>query len=205
MRLGVLGPAQGSLDALERAAQFLHRDLGVQRAVYLGLDGSLDALVARWAERLVGDDPGSQALWERAAERCADAQPHEIDAFLVAERERQSLAVFESVPSEKTRLVELLGGRVVVMIHDKALLDEDDIASASLMVFGKSKEPMVKQVGTRFFLSPGPLGEFGILVLEDQDDGVHLALYDGVCREVRRERLLGPLESRLSVSGGGTR
>ena len=200
MRLGLLGPADERTEALGRAARFLHRDLSVNRAVYLGLDGALESLVRGWAQDLVGGAaPDDSALWDRAAEHCVSAGPAGIDAFLSAERERESLQVFESLPGDGTRVIELLGGRVAVMIYDKSTLDEDDIASATLLVFGNSDEPLVKQVGSRWFLSPGRLGEFGVMMLDDREDGVHLSLYDGVCREIRRERLLATRQGRVNV------
>jgi hypothetical protein len=200
MRLGLLGPADHHDDALERAVRFLHRDRAVHRAVYLGLDAAIERVVSELAARAVGDDPGTHALWKRAAARCARAEPNEIDTFLQAERERLALRVFGSLPGADTRLIELLNGKVAVMIHDKALLDEDDIASATYLVFGKSDEPVVKPIGSRWFLSPGPLSSHGIMVLDDGSAGVDLSLYDNKCHEVRRERLLARA-GHVRVSG----
>ena len=42
---------------------------------------------------------------------------------------------------------------VAVLIHDKALLDEEDILAANLLVYGKSETPMVKKIGSRWFVS----------------------------------------------------
>ncbi len=201
MRLGLLGPADDHEEALERAVGFLFRDVSVDRAVYLGVDHALDTVVQSWAARLVGGDPAEEALWQRAAERCAHASAAEIDAFVTAERERRALSVFESLPGDGTRAIELLNGRVVVMIHDKADLDEEDILPASLLVFGKSSQPLVKQVGSRWFLSPGLLEHFGVMTLEDHEDGIHLALFDSAGREVRRERLIAARTAKLKVSG----
>lgn len=188
-------------DSLERAMSFLQRDLGVHRAVYLDVDDALERVVRRWAERLVGPRPDEADIFVRAAERCAGAAPHEIDQFIVAERERRGLAVFESLPGDDSRAIELLHDRVVVMIYDKAALDEEDIVSASLLVFGKGSEPLVKKVGSRWFLSPGTLEHFGVMTLEDLEDGIHLTLFDSLCREVRRERLIAARAPRLRVSG----
>ncbi|MEZ4221156.1 MAG: hypothetical protein R3B13_09510 [Polyangiaceae bacterium] len=200
MRLGLLGPATDRLDVLERAARFLHEDARAERVVYLGLDGALDRVVEKWATSLVGADAGEGALFARAAERCAEGSPMDIDAFVAAEREREALRAFEALPGDGTRLMELLGGRVAVLIHDKANLDEDDIASATFLVFGKSPDPLVKPVGSRWFLAPGHLGDFGLMLLEERADGVHLALFDSVCREIRRERLVAAPSARISVS-----
>jgi hypothetical protein len=190
MRLGLIGPAHDGDDALERAVQFLSKQEGVQRAIYLGVDQALDRVVSTLAERLVNDNPGDAFVWPRAADRCADGDPGEIDAFIRAERERLSLMVFSALPSEETRLVELLSGKVAVMIYDKARLDEDDIASATLIVFGKSPEPLIKPIGSRWFLSPGPLDAYGIMLLEDSDEGIKLTLFDNDCNVVRSDRLL---------------
>lgn len=199
MRLGLIGPANDRDDLLERAVRFLSKERAVHRAVYLGLDAALERVVGALASRAVGDDPNVSAVWQRAAQRGSRASATELDAFLEAERERLALMVFGSMPGEDTRLVELLNGKVAVMIHDKALLDEDDIASATYLVFGKSAEPMVKSIGSRWFLSPGPLDTFGVMLLEDGPMGVELTLCDNHGREVRRERLVATSGGRLKV------
>jgi hypothetical protein len=199
MRLGLIGPLSDRPEVLERAVSFLCSEVGVHRAVYLGLDGALDRVVSELAARLVADDPGESAVVQRAAKRCAAAPPETIDAFLGAERQRLALMVFGALPGDDTRLVELLDGKVAVMIHDKALLDEDDIASATYLVFGKSSEPTVKQIGSRFFLSPGSLKTHGIMLLEDEQRGVELTLYDSECRVARQERLVPPKGARARV------
>ena len=201
MRLGLIGPEQDNDEALERVAHFLVREVAVDRAVYLDVDHGLERVVSRWAAELVGGDPSDQAVWYRAAERCAHASPSEIDEFIAAERERQALKVFESLPGDGTRVIELLNGRVAVMIHDKADLDEEDMLPASFLVFGASRQPLVKQVGSRWFLSPGTLDHFGVMTLEDREDGVHLTLFDSLCREIRRERLTSERGARLRVGG----
>lgn len=199
MRLGLIGPANDADDLLERAVRFLSREHSVHRAVYLGLDSALERVVGVLASRAVGDDPNVSAVWQRAALRCSQASPQELDQFLEAERERLSLMVFGALPGADTRLVELLNGKVAVMIHDKALLDEDDIASATYLVFGKSEEPTVKPIGSRWFLSPGPLDAFGIMLLEDGPGGVELSLFDNECRLARRQRLVSQASGRLKV------
>jgi hypothetical protein len=202
MRLGLLGPALDRDDALERAMRFL-RQAGAQRVVYLDVDGAVDRVIRRWAEALVGPDPAENAIFDRAAEHCLRAGPDRIDKFVAAERARRELSLFESLAGDGTRAIEILNNRVVVMIHDKANLVEEDIVSASVFVFGKAREPLVKQVGSRWFLSPGGLDQFGLLTLEDLEDGIHLTLYDNQCNEHRRERLVAPRGPKLRVSGEG--
>jgi len=188
MRLGLLGPARGNHEALLRAAQFLGGEIAVDRAVYLAADGALDQVILEWARALVGGDPAEEAIWKRA-QRCIAASAAEIDEHVACERERRLLRSFEALPSDGARLVELLNGQVAVMIHDADDLDEEDMLPAAFMLYGSSEQPVVTQVGSRWFLAPGTLDHFGIMLLDEREDGVHLTLFDSLCREVRRERL----------------
>jgi hypothetical protein len=202
MRLGLLGPTQGNEEALERAARFLVEERQVDRAVYLGVDTSLERIVQSWAEQLVGGDPGEDALLERATKACVKATSEQIDTFLQLERDRTALKLFESLPGESTRAIELLSGKVAVIIYDKAFLDEEDILPASLLVFGKSEEVVIKPVGKRWFLSPGPLGVAGLMVLDEEPDGVRVTVFDPDLKELHTQVLPVTTRAKLKVSGG---
>jgi len=186
------------MEALDRAARFVFRDLAVDRAVYLGVDGAIDEVVRRWAVALVGPDPTEAGIWLRA-QRCVAASPAEIDDRVARERERRSLQVFEALPSDGTRTIELIAGQVAVMIHDKEDLDEEDMLPAAYLLFGASSEPVVHRIGTRWFLSPGSLEQHGVLLLEERDDGVDLTLFDASGRPARTERLASDHGVRMTV------
>ena len=164
MRLGLLGPAPGSGASdtsgttLSRAAEFLLDVARVDRAVYLGDDGALDSAVTHWAERLVGPDPTDDGTFRRAASLALSGDPKTIDAFIVSERARLRLRALESLPRGVGRTIEMIGDRVAVLIHDKANLDEEDILSANILVYGKSAEPLIRKIGARWFISPGNIG-----------------------------------------------
>lgn len=186
MRLGLLGPAKRNLPLLRQRAEFVLGTLKADRAVYLGLDGALDEVVSQWALELVKGDPSDAAVWARAAQECAKAPGAEIEAFLHAERSRQSLKALECLPQANARNVELFGTVVAVLIHDKALLTEEDMLPASILVFGRSSEPIIHRIGQRCFVCPGPLAhdKGGVGLLTDSDDGsVTGAIYgvDGAC------------------------
>lgn len=203
MRLGLLGPAQGDHLSLEKAARFLRRELEADRVVYLGVDGALDRVVEAWAEQLVGDHPEDAALCRRATARCLRASPGEIDAYVAREQERSRLRMFESLPGETTRSVELFAGRVAVMIHDKAFLDEEDILPATWLMFGANPEPLVKRIGRRWFLSPGSFPGGGVMLLEDAHGWVRVSSHSGALEEIGTERLELAREVNLRVSGEG--
>lgn len=180
MRLGVLGPAQGNLPALARSAQLLLDEVRAEKVIYLADDGALDQIVATWASGIVGANITEQTAFERAAVRGADATSDSIDAFVASERARLRLKVLVSLPQGR-RFVELLDGRVVLFVFDKASLDEEDIAGASVLVFGNSQESVITKVGARTFLAPGAIGSSngGAAVLDDAAGGVRVEIMNG--------------------------
>lgn len=180
MRLGILGPAHGDLQALATGAQFLLDDALADKIIYLSDDDAMDQVVAAWASGLVEGDPGEGALFDRAASRGSDASAEELDAFVEREKARLRLKVFVSLPRAPKRTIEILDGRVVLFVDDKAMLDEEDIAAASVLVFGLSAEPLMKRVGARTFLAPGPVGDprGGRALLDDAGGGIRIELID---------------------------
>jgi hypothetical protein len=202
VRLGLLGPAGDELEELARSAEFLLNRARVTRAIYLGADDALEDTVALWAESLVGPDPSDKGIWDRAFGVAAEGTSEEIDEFLRRERARLRLKSLERLPHEDLRSVELLGDRVAVLVHDKALLDEEDILSAALLLYGKSDAPLIKKIGSRWFLSPGPVGCIGggAIVLDDGDDLV-ATVYDVDGRASRSEILGTSRTAKVNVQG----
>jgi hypothetical protein len=204
MRLGLLGPSSSGAGDLGKAAEFILNVARVDRAVYLGDDGALDSTVTRWAERLVGPDPTDDGTFRRAAALAVKGDPKTIDAFVVSERARLRLRALESLPRGVARTIEMIGDRVAVLIHDKAHLDEEDIASANLLVYGKSAEPLVKRIGTRWFISPGVLGcaSGGVAVIEDNDETIVAEIFDETGTCTLTESLEMTRKTTTRVQGG---
>jgi|SRR5690606_10228873 len=201
MRLGLLGPAPDQKEVLADAARMMQRTLGADRVLYLGSDRMLDLVVGEWAEELVGPGADDLTIMRRATEKCLNAEPASIDAFLAAERERSSLRIFQSIAGERTRSVELIGGKVAVMLYDKGHLEEEDILPATLLIFGKGREPLIKLIGRRWFLSPGMFPRHGIMVIDDTDDKLWAIVYDSNYEEVERKELSAPKMLRMRVAG----
>jgi hypothetical protein len=179
MRFGLLGPANGDLAGLARCAEFLLNSARVTRAIYLGDDDALEETVALWAESLVGPNPSDEGIWERALPVVATGSSDQLDTFVRSERARLRLRSLERLPPEQLRSIEMLGDGVAVLIHDKAQLDEEDIFAATFLVYGRSTDPLVKRIGPRWFLTPGPIGSSGgCAVLDDTGDEVVATVYD---------------------------
>ena len=204
MRLGILGPAYDDMIGLARAAQFLLDEAHAEKVIYLSDDGALERVVVSWARDLVGENPSGEALFKRAAARCAKASPIEIDNFVESERARFRLNVFMSLPSGQARTIEILDGRVVLFVHDKAMLDEEDIAAAQLLVFGKAREPLIKRVGARVFMTPGPIGSAtgGAALLDDGADGIRIEILGPGGVVTAQDQIGGPRPGKLRVQGG---
>lgn len=207
MRLAVLGPSQGDRAALRKRAEHALDVLEAGRVVYLGIDGALDEVVGEWANQLVRGDPSDDAVWDRAVEHCAEGGHDDIDRFLLGERSREGLKKLECLPHPKARTIEIIEGIVTVIIHDKALLDEEDILPATLLVFGKSSEPIVHKVGARTFIAPGPLShaQGGIALLEDAHDEIVVSIHgpDGTCARKEAVAQIGK-GMRLRVKGASS-
>ncbi len=203
MRLGLLGPARGDLAVLARTAEFLLNGAKVTRAIYLGDDDAVEETVSVWAESLVGPDPSDEGVWQRAFDVATDGTAEQIDAFLRGERARLRLKSFEGLPPDLLRSVEIFGDRVAVLIHDKAQLDEEDIFAAAFLCYGKSEGPLVKKIGQRWFLTPGPIGSAGggAIVLDDSSDEVVASFYDAEGRPGQTLTLSTLRAAKLSVQG----
>jgi predicted phosphodiesterase len=204
MRLGLLGPADGDVDALARAAKLLVDVVRVDRAIYLGADDALDAAVAKLASAVVEGDPSDDAAWARAARVAIGGSHRDIDAFVRAEEARRKLRVLERLPDPKVaRTIEMVGDRVAVLLYDKGLLDEEDIFAASLLVYGKSDEPLVKKVGTRWFVTPGSIGcpGGGAAVLDDDSEEIVASIYDRDGKRTAHESIAIARATKMKVQG----
>lgn len=180
MRLGLLGPSNGDAVSLGRAAEFLLNGARVQRVIYLAQDGVLDQVVAAWAKKLVGDDPSDDGAWRRAAHIARSGTAEEIDRFVARERARLRLKALEALPEELGRTIETIGDRVAVLVDDTAQLGEEDILAAHLLFFGKSDQPMIRQVGSRWFVSPGSIRSEGggVAIVSDEHGEVTVSIHD---------------------------
>ncbi len=167
MRLVVIGPCDGDVRALARAAHCAVTRLSADRVVYLGSDGALDAVVAGWATLL-----GVRAPFADRLARVLSGDPERLDRDLEREiaREplRRKLATIQALPAPGLRSLEIMTDRIVLLIEDKSGLDEEDLLPATAIVFGRG-DAMIRKVGTRVFLCPGSCAKpaQGLLLLDD--------------------------------------
>lgn len=181
MRLGFIGPCRSDVNAIRPLAELLLFELACDRVVYLGADNALDLAIRGWAERF-GAPPDDAAFLTEAALLAPDAPPEIIDALLARDRKRARLADLAALPPPPSRAVEMIDDRVVLMVYDKAVLDEDDVANATAIVWGNAPEGLIKPIGPRIFLSPGVASAASgpsVATIELTDDAMLCVLRDG--------------------------
>lgn len=189
MRIGLVGPGTDAPNELERALTMLLEDATVRHVLYLGDDDAVDPLVAKWAGRGLDED----ALLAQAAALAVNGSADEIAALLDADRAARRPLAVRKLPAPPSRAIEMLDRFIVLGVHDKAVLDEDDIASAHIIVYGKSDGPSLRRFGPRSFFTPGPVrsGHVGYLSVEPNGQcEVSIARLSG--NVILRERLAAP-------------
>lgn len=188
--------SSSSQDELRAACDFVLR-LGVDQAIYLGPRNDLETLVDTWEKSVDGTTP----FLERALGVARDGTPEAIAEVLENDRVVRGFSRLRVLPPEPKRAVELVGGRIVLAVRDKSILDEDDVASAMLVVFD-STDWLYRPIGPRTFFSPGPLNKDTVGVLADSGDGeLRLFKYDvGSNEPVDSMPVLGNA-NQVTVSG----
>lgn len=196
MRIGILGP---SLDAaaLREAITFLFLDADVGQIVFLGDSAFLDGTMSAWAEELAG--AGEPDFLARAVEVACTGTAEALDALLGRDDLSARLGQVRKLPPPPARAIELVDDRVVLFVHDKGVLDEEDIANAHLIVHGASARAELKKFGKRVFFTPGPIEGGAVGVVESDEDGVSAALYEIGGRPILREPLLSA-QSKVTVT-----
>jgi hypothetical protein len=166
MRIGVVGPATVAGDSLRRAIALLLDDPSVRQVIYLGRDESVRAITDAWAAERMDIEQFIQRGVELACHGSAD----EIVTLLDEERAARRLQIIRRLPESPARAIEMLDRWIVLAVHDKAVLTEEDIANAHVIVYGKAPAPDIKRFGPRCFFTPGPVdnGTVGMLELTAQ-------------------------------------
>lgn len=186
MRIGILGPARDE-NALREAVTFLFLDVDVEQIVFLGEGAFLDEATDRWAREIAG--AGEPGFLDRAVEVACGTTPEAIEALLSQDDLGARLSRVRKLPPAPARAIELVDDRVVLFVHDKAVLDEDDIANAHLIVHAGSPRAELKKFGKRIFFSPGQADAGEVGVVEADEDGVSIAVFDLSGTPILREPL----------------
>ena len=192
--IGLVGESDSVL-RLWRAFDLLLTAYDADPILYLGSNDVFD----RTVREMPGARVASEEMFLRAAAAVAlRGTAEEIEGLLSAEAQSGKLGRLRSLPPHPALAVEMLGERIVLLVHDKAVLEEEDIANASLIVH-ETSEPTHKRIGPRHFLSPGPLASDDSLVGVLRSDAAGTS-------SLALVRLDGKVESEAALHfGSGTR
>lgn len=197
MRVGLVGPASGDVSAFERKVKLLVDRLGCERVHYLGSCDVLErAADARARELGLLEEEGYEG---RALSLARGGSTEEIDGFLRARDALARLDLCRAVPLPPVRTIEMLDDRILLMVHDKSLLEEEDLANADLVAYGAADAPLLRKIGPRIFITPGPVEAGYAVATLDERGSLTLAVYDGEGR-VLAEEALAPRSARFSVT-----
>jgi Arc/MetJ family transcription regulator len=196
MRIGIIGQAGKSSDDLRRAIDLLLTDTQIKQIIYLGDDDAVDAVLRDFARESLGEDE----FLRRGAELACAGSADDIEGLLAEDRAAQRLSLLRRLPEPPARAIEMLEKWIVLAVHDKAILDEDDVANAHVIVYGKAPEADFKRFGPRSFLTPGPLrrGRVGRIALR-ADGGLDVSLLDLQGNAVLRESI-APALAKIVVT-----
>ncbi len=180
MRIGLLGPTGADATIVREAVEFLLRDVEVDHAIYLGEDPApLDAILRAWTDEMFEGQAPEDAFLDEACALAEFGEPSAIDALLARDALARRLARVRVLPPTPARAIEMIGDRIILAVHDKRVLDEEDIANANLIVYGRSDKADLRKFGPRYFLTPGPLSEGRVAVVEVEGDGhISIALFE---------------------------
>jgi hypothetical protein len=203
VRLALLGPADSNVAMLARAAATALQRLAADKVIYLGGDDALDRLVMGWA-RMIGAEP---SLVDRLADDDGGILAGDADAIMAEierERARRRLVSLRTLGGPGTRALEILNERIVVLVDDKSVLDEEDLLPATIIAFGKG-DPVIRRVGTRVFVAPGhpAKGVEGLAVLDEGEGavGITVSLHDVDGEVIARDYVETSRSAKLKVHG----
>lgn len=202
MRIGLVGPAEpGDGEALRDAVEFLLGDVDVERVLYLGSDPTVARReLGRWAHELGSDATPGPEFAASASRLAREGSAEAIEELLERVDWRRLLDLVHTLPPPPARAVEMIADLLLLAVFDKSVLDEEDIANAQLIVYGRATEANLKRFGRRYFLTPGPVAAGQVAVVDLEEDGqVSLVLFESSGVPIWRETMARGT-SKLSVA-----
>lgn len=185
-RIAIIGPADGAESALGAALDRLLDDDSLRHVIYLGDDQAVgEVLAGRRRTSLAQEE-----FLSRGVALACGGQAQDIEALLAEHHAARRLSTVRRLPAAPALAVEMLEKWILLLVHDKAELEEDDIANAHAIVYGRAPKPRFKRFGPRCFFTPGPLsaGHTGLLELSEGGE-LRLQLVDLDGKVVQSEQL----------------
>lgn len=200
MKVGVISDTHGNLAGLLEAYDRLRADPGIAKIFFLGhqygdidrLIGVKEALQKAKSKRRAQDDDDTMDEGLLAGALLSDAlaggkpaprAPATRDKLEDPEWIRKHVVRIAAADDDEAMQghasktdFEMVAGRFICAVHDPRQLQKDDIASASIVLYGHTHIAQADKMSGRYFLNPGHLMErddqgrapsYGVLDLGD--------------------------------------
>ncbi len=214
VKVGLASDSYGNVDALALAFDRLFA-AGAERIFFLGGSyADVDAVFDRrraGARRPAAKPAEGDLGFLRAVEGALATRSGESDEELEKLQRRvvrvASRACPEYVRERAPRKVfEMVSGLICCLVHDKAELDREDIANATVLFHGNTGKAGLVCIGPRVFVTPGhlraldPDGRPPSFALLDVDGAAfELTVFSAFGEELRRERATLSAGPKVSV------
>lgn len=166
-KIGLIGPAAARTAELQQALSLMFGDPAMREIIYLGDDSAVEEV----ADALIRDRLDQEEFLRKGAELACSGGDDAIFTLLAEARAACRMPPIRKLPTPPARAIEMMDKWIVLGVHDKAVLDEDDIASAHVIVYGRAEDSSFKRFGPRCFFTPGPLSGMKIGCLELKPEG----------------------------------
>src|SRR3990172_945955 len=97
-------------------------------------------MVNAWARELMEGEPTEEAFLDRAVRAALQGSAEAVERLLAADASMRRLGDLRGLPPSPARAIEMIDDHIVLLVNDKAVLDQEDIANAYLVVYGKAPE-----------------------------------------------------------------
>lgn len=214
MRVGVISDTHGNLAGLLEVYDRLRADSGIVKIFFLGhhygdidrLIGIKEALQKAKSKRRAHDDDtidGGLLAGALLSEALAGSKPaprvpparDKLEDTAWIRKHLVRIAAADDDEALQGRAAksdfEMVAGRFICAVHDPRQLQKDDIASASIVLYGHTHIAQADKMSGRYFLNPGHLMErddqgrapsYGVLDLGDSPS-FRVHDLDGVIRQ----------------------
>jgi len=209
MRIGLLADSAGNIERLDQALTLLVERLNCERVFFLGgayadIDGVLRSRSSHDADYSDQDFLSDIARFVASGQSAsADsgktlAAEDVIGASVIRVPERDSPEYSdEEIPNT---IFEMIEGWIALLVAFKGDLNKEDIANAAIILHGGGKKAAVVQIGTRAFITPGPLHpQGGVAVLDTEGKGLRFEIYDLVGEKLQSQEVKVGGGSRMTV------
>ncbi|QQR89496.1 MAG: hypothetical protein IPJ88_15030 [Myxococcales bacterium] len=200
MQIALIGKLSSHVELLWRACELSLLERRVDRMMVLDTEQKVRAQLKTWNHGASSSQDAPHTKDQKIVELGVNGTSQQIESYLETEGIAQRTSDIHALPDLHTRIIEVMDGEIVFFIHDKSVLNEDDIASTKLIVYGKGDTLDLRAFGSRHFFCPGPIADEKLSIIRSVKNG----LIEIECLDFKGntewKKSLSPKTPRLSIT-----